>query len=235
MKISINQPAYIPWLGYFERIDFADKHIVLDHVDFEKNSFINRNKIVSNNGTQWLTIPLKKSINDKSIMTLKTENNIKWMANHLKSLKQNYSKTPFFKKYFSQINELFESNTQNSNFIEIIEKLNKLLLFNLGIDTEIIYSSELKINSRKSNLVLDICKSQNSKIYLSGINGKNYLDLNSFEKNEIKVLYQEYKCVPYHQQFDKKSDFISNLSVLDLLFNKGEDSINIIRKGRNYE
>ena len=50
MKISINQPAYIPWLGYFDRIDYADIHIVLDHVQFEKNSFTNRNKITSNNG-----------------------------------------------------------------------------------------------------------------------------------------------------------------------------------------
>ena len=87
MKVSINQPAYIPWLGYFERIDYADIHIVLDHVQFEKNSYINRNKIISNQDFQWLTIPLKKGTHREStINKIQTLNNW-WIEKHLKSLR----------------------------------------------------------------------------------------------------------------------------------------------------
>ena len=58
MIISINQPAYLPWLGYFERIAMSDLHIVLDHVQFEKGSFTNRNKVRTGDDAAWLTVPL---------------------------------------------------------------------------------------------------------------------------------------------------------------------------------
>ena len=83
MRLSINQPAYIPWLGYFDRIDHADLHIVLDHVQFEKNSFINRNKMHSNLEPQWITIPVSKGKNgENSIKEIKTFNNKKWIKTH---------------------------------------------------------------------------------------------------------------------------------------------------------
>ena len=94
MKISINQPAYLPWLGYFDRIDYADIHIVLDHVQFEKNSFTNRNKITSNHGPHWITIPVTKGENGSSnINKIRCTKNKKWIKNHLNSISQNYSKT----------------------------------------------------------------------------------------------------------------------------------------------
>jgi len=57
--VSINQPAYLPWLGYFNRVANSDLHVVLDHVQYEKNSFTNRNKIRTAQGFSWLTLPLK--------------------------------------------------------------------------------------------------------------------------------------------------------------------------------
>ena len=59
MIVSINQPAYLPWLGYFHRIAVSDLHVVLDHVQFEKNSFTNRNKVRTASGTPWLTVPVR--------------------------------------------------------------------------------------------------------------------------------------------------------------------------------
>lgn len=231
MKVSINQPAYIPWLGYFERIDYADIHIVLDHVQFEKNSYINRNKIISNQDSQWLTIPLKKGINREStINKIQTLNNW-WIEKHLKSLSQNYSKSPFFDLYFESFASLLISKKNSSNFLEIINSLNKKILNYLGITTTIINSQDLNINTKKSNLILDLCKSQNAKFYLSGINGKNYLETQTFELNNISIVYQSYIHPTYKQ---KNEDFKSHLTVLDLLFNEGPKSLSIIRGGRNY-
>ncbi len=231
MRVSINQPAYIPYLGYFERIDYADVHIVLDHVQFEKNSFTNRNKIISNQGPQWLTIPVSKGKNGEvTINKVQTSNN-RWIKNHLKSIFQNYSKAPYFDQYFKLFKSLLESKKDSFNFLEIIESINQKILELLEIHTQIIYSHDLNIQTKKSNLVLDICKSQNATEYISGEKGKNYLESDNFIDNNISVIYQSYNHPKYAQKDNK---FTSYLSVLDLIFYKGPESLTILRKGRNY-
>ena len=231
MKVSINQPAYIPWLGYFERIDYADIHVVLDHVQFEKNSFTNRNKIISNQGSQWLTIPVSKGINGEMTINKVRCSNNKWIKNHLKSITQNYSKAPYFDLYFEAFKSLLESKIGSSNLFEIIESANLKIIEFLGISTPIIYSHNLKIETKKSTLVLDIGQSQNATKYISGINGKDYLEAEVFKENNISVTYQSYKH-PIYQQ--KDSQFTPYLSVLDLLFYQGPESLTILREGRNY-
>ena len=232
MRLSINQPAYIPWLGYFDRIDHADLHIVLDHVQFEKNSFINRNKMHSNLKPQWITIPVSKGENgENSIREIKTFNNKKWIKTHLKTITQNYSKAPFFEDYFEEFSYLLKTKTNESNLLKIIEPINLLILKFLDIKTPIVYSSKLDIKSKKSDLVLDICLSQKATQYLSGINGKDYLDIQSFSDNNIKVAFQEYNHPVYYQG---QRDFNPYLSILDLLFYHGEESLKILRKGRNF-
>lgn len=232
MKISINQPAYLPWLGYFDRIDYADIHIVLDHVQFEKNSFTNRNKITSNHGPHWITIPVTKGENGSSnINKIRCLQNKKWIKNHLNSISQNYSKAPFFQDYFSPFEKTLLNMVECDNFFELVEEINRLLLGFLGITTPIIYSSQLNIQSRKSELILDLCKSQKASQYLSGINGKDYLILDSFDKEKIEVLFQAYEHPKYAQ---KEETFIPYLCILDLLFFHGPNSLNIIRQGRNF-
>jgi hypothetical protein len=232
MKVSVNQPAYLPWLGYFDRIDFADIHVVLDHVQFEKNSFINRNKLLSNTGKQWITLPVTKGDNGEiTINKIRCFQNKKWIKKHLGTISQNYSKTPYYSDYFPHINEVLLTQTDNSNFFEIVESINKLFLKFLDIKTPIVYSSDLKLNSKKSKLVFDICKYFNAKVYLSGINGKDYLEVGDFFNHNIEVLYQSYNHPTY---FQKNSYFTPYLSIIDLLFHEGSDSINILRKGRNF-
>jgi hypothetical protein len=231
MIISINQPAYIPWLGYFERIYSSDLHIVLNHVQFEKNSFINRNKILTKQGPKWLTIPTTYADQIKSINKCKTINNKKWINVHLKSLYQNYSKANYFKMYFQKIEKILLENINQDNLFQIINTLNLYFFEELEIKTKIIYSDKLNITSKKSDLVFDICKHFNSDIYLSGINGRDYLEKEKFDKHRIEVLFQNYQNPQYSQL---GNDFKPNLSILDLLFNEGKNSLSIIKQGSKY-
>ena len=150
--------AYIPWLGYFERIYSSDLHVVLNHVQFEKNSFINRNKILTKQGPKWLTIPTTYADQIKSINKCKTINNKKWINVHLKSLYQNYSKANYFKMYFQKIEKILLENINQDNLFQIISTLNLYFFEELEIKTKIIYSDKLNITSKKSDLVFDICK-----------------------------------------------------------------------------
>ena len=231
MLISINQPAYIPWLGYYERIDSSDVHVILDHVQFEKNSFTNRNKILTQNGPIWLTIPIatKGKFGDLAINKLKFSDISKWKKKHLRTVAQNYSKAPYFEKYYSEFENILCQEYEFLN--DLLFTLNKLFLTFLQISTTIHRSSDLNLITSKSDLVYDICQHFETETYLSGALGQNYLDKSKFESSNINLEFQNYIHPTYTQ---KSNDFVPYMSILDLIFNEGENSINIIRKGKNY-
>jgi hypothetical protein len=220
MIISINQPAYLPWLGYINRIAKADLHIVLDHVQFEKNSFINRNKIRTKEGPLMLTIPLKTKgkFGSLAINQIEIVDNL-WKKKHFKNIEYTYSKSPYYKKYRSDILSFFDNNYEK--LIDIIKPMNSWLLNELKIKTKIEYSSNLNISTHKSDLILDICKKTKASIYLSGPNGRDYLNLKSFEEQNIKVVYDDY-LHPVYKQFN--GDFEPYMTTFDLLFNYGDES-----------
>ena len=231
MIVSINQPAYLPWMGYFNRIVKADIHVVLDHVQFEKNSFTNRNKIRTKDGTLMLTVPLKTKglFGNLPINAIEVANH-SWKINHFKNFETAYLKSPFFKQY-SSVLSTFYSN-EFSKLIEIITPINNWLLKELNINTNIIYSSELKMSSLKNDLVLDICKQLNATTYLSGPMGRNYLNIQSFKDNNIEVLYDDYTH-PTYNQFN--GEFEPYMCVLDLLFNYGSESRHFFSKKYNFD
>ena len=225
MIVSINQPAYLPWLGYFERIARSDVHVVLDHVQFEKNSFINRNKVRVKDGAAWLTIPLatKGKFGNLEIQSLEFVPADKWKEKHWKSLKMNYSRAD----YFDQLQGAYEAiySRQWSGFMPFIRAMLYQHLSDLGIKTRLVFSSEIETSDHKSNLVLNICKSLSAKSYLSGINGRAYINEKAFLKEGITIEYQNYQHPSYKQAWP---GFESYLGILDLLFNHGPDSLQIL-------
>ncbi len=226
MIVSINQPAFLPWLGYFHRIAISDLHIVLDHVQFEKNSYVNRNKIRMSDGSAWLTIPLVTSgrFGDLAINKVEISSNSNWQKKITQTIRQFYKKTPFFDEHFPFIEETFMSY-QWTKMNDLVKHLNGYLLKVLDINTPLIYSSEVDTIGTKSDLVLNLCKQYNCTTYLSGPLGKNYLEEQKFEDNNIEVCYHEYTHPVYQQTYP---GFVSHLSVIDLLFNCGRDSKNIL-------
>lgn len=233
MILSSHQPGYLPWLGYFHKIALSDNFVILDDVQFEKNSFINRNKIKNSYGSIWLTVPvLIKGHTKKTIKEIEINNNINWKKKHWKSIYQNYKKAPYFYKYSDFFEELYKQEWK-----KIIDLLIYTLYFfikELDIKTNIYQQSNLNITSSKQQLILDLCKYFNSKLFIFGVLGKNYVDRDLFKKENIKVYFQEYKHPVYPQLWQ---DFIENLSIIDLLFNVGKEKTkkiimegNIIKK-----
>ena len=227
MKISINQPAYIPWLGYFDRIAKSDLHIVLDHVQFEKNSMVNRNKILSNGNEVMLTIPLKTKgkFGSLAINSVEIDNSQSWKKKHLATIFQSYSKTRYFDEFFPKIESFYESINVDDSLGDVLRKNLYMLLDYLAINNKIIFSSDLDCEGEKSNLILNLCENMNSKYYLSGPFGKDYLDLYRFQEVGIDVEFHDYIHPEYTQ---KSTDFHPYLSVIDLIFNNGMNSKNIL-------
>jgi hypothetical protein len=221
LKVSINQPAYLPWLGYFDRIAKSDLHIVLDHVQFEKNSMVPRNKIRTAQEWSWLTVPLliKGYSKKPTIQNIAIKNDVPWCRKHWAALQTNYSRAHYFKFHQSFFNEIYQQSWER--LLPLIERTNNYLLNVFHISTPLVRSSELSPKGRKSELLLDLCKKVGATTYLSGPFGRSYLDLDSFERANIEVAFHEYSHPRYCQVF---SGFEPQMSAVDLLFNYGPDS-----------
>lgn len=225
MIISINQPAYLPWLGYFERIARSDLHVVLDHVQFEKNSFTNRNKIRTSNGEIWLTVPLatKGRFGNLEISRLQFAPNNLWQKKHWDTLCMNYRKAPYFEQYLQSYESLYK--TEWDSFMPMLRALLHQHLDDLGIDTRLVYSSEIKPKGTKSDLILNLCERAGATCYLSGALGRDYLDEKIFSRAGISIAYQDYKHPEYRQL---QGGFKPCMGILDLIFNEGPHSLSIL-------
>ena len=226
MIISINQPAYLPWLGYFDRILKSDLHIVLDHVQFEKNSFINRNKILLGLSPLWLTIPVstKGKFGDLAISNLEIDNKLPWKKKHWQSIQHAYAKYDFWKDLSLELEEHYKKDTEK--LIDFITPIQQLFLNYLGITSRIESSSKFNFKSTKNDLILEICQFFEAKTYISGPLGRDYLDENQFKKNNIEIIYHDYVHPRYNQ---KSSEFIPYLSTLDLIMNHGKNSLEVLK------
>lgn len=225
MIVSIHQPNYLPWIGYFHKIYHSDIFVILDDVQFGKNQVINRNKIKTDKGWAYLTVPvLVKGHFGQLIKEVRLDNHINWRKKHWKSILYNYKKAEHFSNYSQYFENLYKSEWEN------LSKLNEDIIRNmvkfLEIQTKFIRSSELGIEGESTERLINIVKAVGGDTYLSGIQSKDYIDKNMFAKNGVKLIYQDFHHPKYNQLF---GDFIPKMSVIDLLFNEGQKSIEIIK------
>lgn len=232
MIITIHQPEHLPWLGLFNKIAKADKFIILDSVQYEKNYFQNRNRILGTNGVQWLSIPVSnKGHMDGSIATTQIASdpkNAKWREKYLQTVKMSYGKYPFFNEVFPMLEKAI--NTETDLFCEINMAIIRAFCDALEIHPEYVRSSELNVDGLKSSLILDICKEINTDVYIAGPSGRDYLDMKSFADNGIRVVFNDYHHPVYPQR--RTEEFVSHLSALDLFMNVGfEEAKKVIMQG----
>ncbi len=221
MIITIHQPEHLPWLGLFNKIAKADLFVILDSVQYEKNYFQNRNRIYGTNGVQWVSIPISnKGHMDGSIATTEIASdpkNLKWKEKYLQTIRMSYGKYPFFDEVFPLLEKAI--NTDSSFFCDINLAIIHSFCEALDIRPDYIRSSELDAAGLKSDLILDICKAVKADVYIAGPSGRDYLDMNSFDRDHIKVVFNDYHHPVYPQK--RSEEFVSHLSALDLFMNVG--------------
>jgi len=225
--ISIRQPGYFPYLGFFKKIQFCDIFVYLDDVQYERGDWDNRNKIKTSDGSMRLTVPVYNKSGQK-LNEVQISYDTNWNIKHIKAIELNYQKTPYFSNYWDPIKKILEKKW--SKLIDLNLALIEFINQELNITTKIIRSSNLKIDSVSSQRLVDICKKLDSTTYLSGEMGVDYLDEEIFQKENIKVIYEKFEHPTYSQNH---GSFIPNLSIIDLLFNEGEKSKDILLRSKN--
>jgi hypothetical protein len=224
MILTAHQPVYLPWLGLFHKIALADKFVFFNEVQYLPKDWMNRNKIKSASGEILLTVPvLRKGYRDRKTSELEINNETNWQEKHLKTIMINYKKSPFFDNYIQFFQEVYTKKWHH--LADLNEYMLRWFLKEIGIKTEFLKASDFSFEGTKSDLVLDMCKKLDAATYIFGTLGRDYAKIDDFKNAGINVIFQDYNHPTYKQLY---GDFISNLSVIDLLFNCGPDSYKII-------
>ena len=224
MIVSIHQPQYLPWLGYFDKIDKADAFVLLDNVQFKKNEWQNRNKIKTAAGGQWLTTPVMYRF-PQLINEVEINNRERWQHKQQQAIISNYKKAPLWSVLEGFFTDLFQSQWQTISQlnIHVVKKLVEIL----GIKTPLHIATEMgNFPEDPDERLIAITKYFGADTYLAGSGGRDYMDVDKYDRNSIKVLFQDYKHPVYDQLF---GDFLPYMSVIDLIFNHGDESLKILR------
>jgi hypothetical protein len=228
MICAIHQPQYIPWLGYFDKIDRADVFVLLDTVQYKKNEWQNRNRIKTAQGPQWLTVPVLYR-HPQLIIEVPINNRERWQHKHYQSLITNYAKAPYFHLLTSFWEEIL------GHPWEMLAPLNitvvRRLCEILGIKTPVYVASELGNFPEDPDLrLIAITRFFGADTYLAGKGGHDYMKIETYEEAGIKVLFQDFCHPTYPQLFSE--EFVPYLSVIDLIYNMGPKSLDVIRSTR---
>jgi hypothetical protein len=220
---AAHQPLFVPWIGYFDKINKVDLFVIVDNVQFTTSGWIRKNTIRTANGVLQLIVPIvnKKHIG-QLINEVKIDNtgNSRWKRKHLNTFSLNYGKAPYFKEIFENLKLIYDTQFELLNEFNI--ELIQFICSYLDINTKIIRSSQINAFGQKTGLIIDICKKTGAAAFMLGMGGsREYADRNFIESNFIKIVEQNFKH-PVYKQFN--GEFISNLSILDLLFNLGQSS-----------
>jgi hypothetical protein len=231
MRATILQPAYLPWCGYFEMIASTDLYVIFDHVQFVRKSWHQRNRIKDSNGELLLTIPVKKIDRSTPIANIKISyDNVNPLNKHWVSITHAYKKAPYFNNYKSIFENIYNQKHERLRDLNVI--LIKAIWELLNISTQFIYSSDLDLKDEglgKTERVVNLCKKVGITYLYDAKGAEGLLDEKLFKEVNIDLEFQNYKHPVYTQQFE---EFIPYMSVIDLIFNEGPKSLEIIKSGR---
>jgi hypothetical protein len=224
MIVSIMQPAYLPWLGYFDRIAKSDLHIVLDDVNLDANSktkFANRNKVRTPTEWSWLTVPLqsKGKHGELFLDAVEISADAPWRQKHLGALKSNYARARHFSAHRAFFEEIY--GREWKRLIDLTTVTTDYLRSAFELNCPIQRSSAMGVEGEKDALILNLCRAVGATTYISGPFGRDYLDAAAFATAGIELVFHDYPHPTYAQAFTGFEPF---MSAVDLLFNHGPAS-----------
>jgi WbqC-like protein family len=232
VRAVITQSNYIPWKGSFDVFDRADVVVLYDDVQYTRRDWRNRNRIKTAQGTKWITVPVRvkgrytQNINEVEI------SDTEWAKSHWGSIEAAYAKAPYFARYGDRLLDLY----QQASKLSMLSTVNHLLLTEIGqwlrIDTPFRWSTEFAASGGQTERLVGICQELGATEYLSGPAAKSYLDVEQFEQVGIAVEWMDFSHYPPYPQLH--GAFEPAVSVIDVLFNCGDDAPNFVC-GRNFE
>jgi hypothetical protein len=230
VRVSIMQPTYLPWCGYFDYIQYSDTLVFLDDVSLaqQRPNWQKENRILYNGEIRWLRAPVARvNGNDTLIKDAEYKENVEWRKAHLALLEEAYAKAPYFEEVYALMQAALSSTAAllaDVN-IEIIRRVGDYL----GFKCDYARAAALKAgDSKKDHRLVEICRKLGATEYYSPQGSAEYIAPENFSAAGIVLCYQNLQH-PVYKQYNNKGEFVPYLSVLDMLFNEGRRSADIIR------
>lgn len=226
-KIAISQSNYIPWRGYFDMIASVDEFVLYDDMQFTKRDWRNRNTIKTPNGLHWMSVPVKvKGRYEQKIKDTLIDNQ-EWSEKHFKMFQLNYKRSTHFDEVITLLEPIY-INEQFTHLSQLNYRLIQLICEYLGITTKLTFSMDYHLIEGKTERLADICIQAGANEYISGPAAKEYIDSHYFTENNIKLTWFNYSGYANYPQL--WGEFVPNVSILDLLFNCGQQANQFLRR-----
>lgn len=227
------QPTFLPWVGYFDLLDQVDEFVFLDNVQFEKQSWQQRNRILGPSGLEWVTVPvLTKGRFGQKIcdVEIKTAD---FPAKHLRMIAHHYVRAPFFETYWDELQSIFLSVETSPSLAQLNMNLVRWLSKCFQLDASFRLASEMQPEGGRSERLVAMINTLGGTQYLSPLGAAAYLqqDQNVFSEAGINIMFQNYEPQSYRQLHP---GFVVGACALDILFNEGAAAGEIIRSGRRH-
>lgn len=218
MIVTIHQPDFLPWLGFFDRWQKSDVYIVLDDVQFLRRGWHHRDKIKTKDGVKWLTVPvLKKGRYHQLIRDVKIDNATNWQTKHLRTIEASYEKAPNFEWCFEEIEDIYKKN--HALLMDLNMELLSWAADFFDITTPLVFASQYRLQSFSTQRLVELVKLVGGHCYMTGLGAKGYLDETLFEAEGIQVVWQDY-TPPVHEQLH--GSFVPMLSCLDFIMMRND-------------
>lgn len=213
MKLGIMQPYFLPYIGYFQLIAAVDTFIIYDNIKYTKKGWINRNRMLLNGTDVVFSVPLAKDSDSLDVVQRQLALDFD-RSKLLKQFEGAYSRAPYFSKSYPLLERIVRH--EDSNLFRYIRHSITELCAHIGINTEIIVSSEVAIDHalRGQAKVIALCNEFKADTYINAIGGVDLYSEDEFRRQGI--ILQFLKSMPFdYKQFE--NPFVPWLSIVDLL------------------
>jgi len=226
----------MPWTGYINKIFLSDVFVLTDNMEYTHYHYINRNRIIGNNGILMLSVPVRYKKHSKNLINEIYIDNLsskKKLQNHLKSIRQYYSRCEGFSDFFPFLERSL--NRPARLLFDLSYDVLKTILEYLEINTKIVLASALDIKGNKNDeLVLSILRETGCDKFLFGLGASaQYVNIKKLLDEGYSNIFQKFIHPVYKQQ---SNNFVQGISIIDLLLNvPRNEAIELIRKAGSYE
>ncbi len=224
MILAAHQPCYLPKLSFFYKMARADIFVLTDDFQYTTHNFVNRTQIKTVNGRAWLTVPVLTKGPIESIRETLVESSQNWQRKHWRTLSVNYTYSAYFEQYADFFKDIYLFKRWNY-LIDLNLELIEFAKRSLNLSTRIVLSSDLNLKDKGNALLANMSTTLDCTTFLADREFENYLDKKLFSKKKVELNFLTFKTPEYYQLF---GNFISDLSIVDLLFNEGREGREVI-------
>jgi hypothetical protein len=226
----MHQPHYLPWLGYVDKADRADLFIFVDHVQFVRKQWHNRNYVKTQQGPTLLTVPVLQDSRAERIADKIVDERRPWRKKHRRTLEQSYGSAPFWATYGAKLAHSYDEPRER--LVDVSVTSSRFVFDAFGVATPCRRSSEFgEIPGAKTEMIAALCELVGATTFVSGDQARDYLDVELLARQGVAVEWQHF-AHPVYPQLHPAAGFVPRLAAIDLLLNCGPESLDILRGAR---